>query len=64
VWVNGYGWPVYRGGPLYWADSIGLSEVAERIRHYGDTVGGRQWELSPLLAKLADEDGKLHQFSN
>ena len=64
VWVNGYGWPVYRGGPMYWADSVGLAEVAERIAHYRDTVGGRQWELSPLLARLAADDGKLHQFSN
>ncbi|MDW3214565.1 MAG: 3-hydroxyacyl-CoA dehydrogenase NAD-binding domain-containing protein [Ilumatobacteraceae bacterium] len=64
VWVNGYGWPVYRGGPMYWADSVGLSDVVERIEHYGNTVGGRHWELSPLLARLAADDGKLHQFSN
>ena len=64
VWVNGYGWPMYRGGPMYWADSVGLPEVVERVQHYSDTVGGRQWELSPLLARLADDDGKLHQFSN
>ena len=64
VWVNGYGWPVYRGGPMYWADSIGLSEVVERVRHYAEAVGGRQWDLSPLLARLADADGKLHQYSN
>lgn len=64
VWVNGYGWPVYRGGPMHWADSIGLAEVADRIRHYSDAVGGRQWELSPLLAKLAAEEGALSQFSN
>ena len=64
VWVNGYGWPVYRGGPMYWADSVGLAEVVERVRHYGDTVGGRHWELSPLLARLAGEGGKLHQHSN
>ena len=64
VWVNGYGWPVYRGGPMYWADSIGLAEVVERVRHYADNVGGRQWELSPLLERLAAEDGTLHQYSN
>jgi 3-hydroxyacyl-CoA dehydrogenase len=64
VWVNGYGWPVYRGGPMYWADSIGLPEVVDRIRHYRETVGGRQWELSALLTRLSEEDGKLHQFSN
>jgi 3-hydroxyacyl-CoA dehydrogenase len=64
VWVNGYGWPVYRGGPMFWADSVGLGEVVERVEHYRATVGGRQWEPSPLLARLAADDGKLHQFSN
>ena len=64
VWVNGYGWPVYRGGPMHWADSIGLAEVAAKISEYSERVGGRHWELSPLLAKLAAEGGKLHQYSN
>jgi 3-hydroxyacyl-CoA dehydrogenase len=64
VWVNGYGWPMYRGGPMYWADSVGLAEVVDRIRHYADTLGGRHWELSPLMAGLAADDAKLHQYSN
>ena len=63
VWVNGYGWPVYRGGPMFWADSVGLPEVADRIRRYGETLGGSHWELSPLLARLADDGGKLHQHT-
>jgi 3-hydroxyacyl-CoA dehydrogenase len=63
VWVNGYGWPVYRGGPMYWADSIGLPEVVARIDHYASTIGGRHWELSPLLARLAADGGKLHQHT-
>ena len=46
VWINGYGWPVYRGGPMFWADSVGLAMVAERLTHYG-------YEVAPLLAKLA-----------
>ncbi len=64
VWVNGYGWPVYRGGPMYWADSVGLAEVAGKIREYGERLGGRHWELSPLLERLAGDGGALHQFSN
>jgi 3-hydroxyacyl-CoA dehydrogenase len=64
VWVNGYGWPVYRGGPMYWADSVGLAEIVERIKHYGDTLGGNHWNLSPLLERLATEGGALHQYSN
>ncbi|MEM9522330.1 MAG: 3-hydroxyacyl-CoA dehydrogenase NAD-binding domain-containing protein, partial [Actinomycetota bacterium] len=55
VWVNGYGWPVYRGGPMHWADSIGLAEIVDKIKGYGDRLGGRHWELSPLLERLASE---------
>jgi len=64
VWVNGYGWPVYRGGPMYWADQVGLAEIADKIRGYAEALGGRHWELSPLLERLASEGGALHQFSN
>ncbi len=63
VWVNGYGWPVYRGGPMYWADSIGLSEIVDKIRGYADSLGGRHWELSPLLERLADDGGHLQAFT-
>ena len=64
VWVNGYGWPVYRGGPMFWADSVGLPEVVAKIREYGERLDGDHWELSPLMEKLAAEGGQLHQFSN
>jgi 3-hydroxyacyl-CoA dehydrogenase len=64
VWVNGYGWPLYRGGPMYWADQVGLAEIADKIRSYGEGLGGHHWDLSSLLARLADEGGALHQFSN
>ncbi|MEM9465952.1 MAG: 3-hydroxyacyl-CoA dehydrogenase NAD-binding domain-containing protein [Actinomycetota bacterium] len=59
VWVNGYGWPVYRGGPMHWADSVGLAEIVDKITDYGDRLGGRHWELSPLLARLAADGGSL-----
>ena len=64
IWVNGYGWPVYRGGPMYWADSVGLAEIVEKIKGYGDSLGGRRWEVSPLLERLAAEGGQLQTFSN
>ncbi|QXQ06273.1 enoyl-CoA hydratase/isomerase family protein [Sphingosinicellaceae bacterium] len=48
VWINGYGWPVYRGGPMFWADSEGLPKIVERLTHYG-------FEVAPLLAQLAGE---------
>jgi 3-hydroxyacyl-CoA dehydrogenase len=64
VWVNGYGWPLYRGGPMYWADQVGLAEIADKIKGYSESLGGRHWDLSPLLARLAEEGGALHQYSN
>jgi 3-hydroxyacyl-CoA dehydrogenase len=64
VWVNGYGWPLYRGGPMHWADSVGLGEIVEKIRSYSASLGGAHWELSPLLARLTTENGKLQTFSN
>ena len=64
VWVNGYGWPVYRGGPMHWADSLGLADVAAKIRDYGERLGGRHWEMAPLIDRLAAENGTLHQHTN
>ena len=31
VWLYGYGWPIYRGGPMFWADSVGLKHIADRL---------------------------------
>ena len=64
VWVNGYGWPLYRGGPMFWADSVGLAEIADKIAEYSQSLGGRHWEPSTLLRRLADEGGKLQTYSN
>jgi len=50
VWLNGYGWPAYRGGPAYYADRIGLATVLAGVRKYG-------WTPAPLLEKLV-ADGK------
>ena len=54
VWVNGYGWPVYRGGPMFYADTLGLSAVVAGLARYGDRMGPG-FALSPLLASMAAE---------
>ena len=64
VWVNGYSWPIYRGGPMHWADSVGLAEIAAKIADYGERLGGRHWNLSPLLERLAAEGGSLAGHQN
>ncbi|HAE54619.1 MAG TPA: 3-hydroxyacyl-CoA dehydrogenase, partial [Acidimicrobiaceae bacterium] len=64
VWINGYGWPMYTGGPMFWADTIGLEEVAERINHYASTIGGAHWSISPLIEQLVSEQGSLSTYTN
>jgi len=59
VWINGYGWPVYRGGPMFYADTVGLANVVARLKHYGPQLG-KDFKISPLLEKLAAE-GKRFQ---
>ncbi len=63
VWVNGYGWPVYRGGPMHWADSIGLAEIVTKIEEYSSSLSGKHWELSPLLKQLAADGGQLQTYA-
>jgi 3-hydroxyacyl-CoA dehydrogenase len=53
IWTSGYGFPRWRGGPMHYADSLGLDQVVDRIRALADTGGGAYWKVSPLLADLA-----------
>lgn len=55
VWVFGYGWPAWRGGPMHYADSVGLKHIAERLTVYAKQVGDDSLAPSPLLARLAAE---------
>ena len=52
VYINGYGFPAYRGGPMQYADEIGLAAVHKRILEFR-AVHGANWEPTPLLARLA-----------
>jgi 3-hydroxyacyl-CoA dehydrogenase len=54
VWVYGYGWPVYRGGPMFWADSIGLRVLRDRMREFKQQTGDAFWTPAPLLDRLAE----------
>ena len=60
VWINGYGWPVYRGGPMFWADTVGLDEVVAKINDYHQRLGGDHWAPSPRLGQLAAAGTPLH----
>jgi 3-hydroxyacyl-CoA dehydrogenase len=59
VWINGFGWPVYRGGPMFYADTVGLAQVVGKLEDYGPRLG-KTFTISPLLKQLA-ADGKRFQ---
>jgi 3-hydroxyacyl-CoA dehydrogenase len=55
VWINGYGFPAWRGGPLHYAEELGLAQVLERIDHYRQVLGtyGAMWfQPAALLERL------------
>ncbi|WP_412546047.1 3-hydroxyacyl-CoA dehydrogenase NAD-binding domain-containing protein [Maricaulis sp. MIT060901] len=59
VYANGYGFPRYRGGPMFHADTIGLDKVLAGIRSNAERFGARWWTPSDLLVRLAETGGRL-----
>ena len=57
VWIAGYGFPKIKGGPMFYADTIGLETVLAGIKKYREKFGPLYWEPAPLLEKLV-KDGK------
>jgi len=59
VWVNGYGWPVYRGGPMFYGDLVGgPAKVLEKMKEFQGKMGD-DFKPAALLEKLAAEGGKF-----
>jgi len=54
VYLAGYGFPLWRGGPMFYADSVGLNNVLDAIRRYAKGREGSAWQPAPLLARLAE----------
>ena len=59
IWLYGYGWPIYRGGPMFYADQVGLKHIADRLAHYSKESGDPSLEPAPLLKRLAAEGGRF-----
>ena len=57
VYLTGYGFPAFRGGPMFHADTVGLANVVKRMQHFAKNPHGDPafWEPAPLLARLAAE---------
>jgi 3-hydroxyacyl-CoA dehydrogenase len=61
VWINGYGFPRHLGGPMFYADTLGLPHVLERIRDYHETLG-HYWRPAALIERLAPEGASFEQW--
>jgi 3-hydroxyacyl-CoA dehydrogenase len=64
VYVFGYGFPAYRGGPMYYADTMGLEKIYNTICEFSDTYGEEFWQPAALLKQLVAEGKTLTQWAN
>ena len=60
VYLTGYGFPPYRGGPMFYADTVGLPKVLATIEKFSQGYMGEVWKPAPLLVKLAKEGKKFN----
>ena len=59
VWLNGYGWPAWTGGPMFWADTVGLAKVVEGLETNAPHMD-KAFRMSALLKSKAAESGKFN----
>ena len=62
IYINGYGFPPYRGGPMWYADTVGLKNVYERVSEF-HRLHGELWAPAPLLQRLVEEGRSFADFS-
>lgn len=62
VYLNGYGFPAYRGGPMWYADTVGLKKVYDRVCEF-ERQHGEWWTPAPLLKRLAESGNTFAEFS-
>ena len=61
IYINGYGYPAWRGGPMWYADTVGLKKVYERVKQFREEHG-ELWEPASLLKRLAEEGKTFADF--
>jgi 3-hydroxyacyl-CoA dehydrogenase len=64
VYTAGYGFPRFRGGPLFWADSIGLPNIVSGIHSLAQRFGSEYWTPAPLLVELASSGGSFAEWDS
>jgi 3-hydroxyacyl-CoA dehydrogenase len=59
IFTSGFGWPAWRGGPMFWADRMGLKAVRDKLAHYAQLTGDPNLKPAALIEKLATEGGSF-----
>jgi 3-hydroxyacyl-CoA dehydrogenase len=59
IFVNGFGWPAFRGGPMFWADRLGLKAVRDKLAYYAEATNDPNLKPAALIEKLAAEGGSF-----
>merc|ERR1719499_1248636 len=63
IWMFGYGFPVTKGGPCFYADTVGARKIVSRIKEYQrNCPENESWKISPLLQRCADENIGVHKL--
>ena len=62
TYVYGYSFPIYRGGPMFWADQMGLAKVMETIKGFHEAGYGDVWQPASLIERLAAEGLSFAEF--
>ena len=64
VYLYGYGFPAWRGGPMHYVESVGLDKVLARIEEFRERFGDENWAPAPLLEKLVAEGRSLRDWAD
>ncbi|MDP1612195.1 MAG: 3-hydroxyacyl-CoA dehydrogenase NAD-binding domain-containing protein [Sulfuritalea sp.] len=64
VYTAGYGFPRYRGGPMFYADTVGLKVIYDKIMEFQKTLDPQYWQPAPLLKKLAEAGSSFAQYQS
>lgn len=62
IFCNGFGWPAWRGGPMFWADRMGLKAVRDKLARYAEATSDPNLKPAALIEKLAAEGGSFATF--
>jgi 3-hydroxyacyl-CoA dehydrogenase len=64
IWCNGYGFPRFRGGPMFYADTVGCAAVLQGIDRFAETHGREYWTAAPLLEEIAAAGETFQAWQN